>query len=95
MEPIIIVTRHPDAETTIQTWGEPEDTRILLVDLGGSFDLGDLTSRDVPDLRAEIKRLCEFGDHLPLGHPARSVVEFLIETITDAAASAGLPGFED
>lgn len=80
MDPVIVVTRHPDADDDVRVFGIA-DAHVVVLDLGASFDgrpTDEETAADWADgAFAQISGL-------PLDHPARlAVVEVIRETCGD------------
>lgn len=75
VEPVVVVTRHPDFEDSISLYGV--DARVVYVDLGRSFDT---TPTDAEEASEWAEGTWASVADLPAGHPARAEVLDVIAT---------------
>lgn len=80
MEPVIVVTRSPDASDEISVYGVEPEPKIVYIDLGSSFDT---KPNDEEQAKEWMEGVWEDVKHLPDGHPARAEVMQVIEYTVD------------
>ncbi len=81
VEPVIVVTRDPDREDQISLYGLPEETRVIYLDLGSSFDIGRLGAGDDEDIRMWLETKFLQLDGLPSDHAARDEILEVVDRV--------------
>lgn len=79
--PVVIVTRHPDYGTDVDIHG-CDDMRVINIDLGASFDMGESPQYgDAEEALEYADELEEEVADLPEAHPARMAVADVADDI--------------
>ena len=82
--PVVVVVRHPDYEDEISTFtGTGEPLRFYL-DLGRGFDITNPNDLDTEEAREWVEGQREEMEDLPAGHPAREVIQGVIDQVREA-----------
>lgn len=87
IDPVVVVTRHPDAATEIDVFGA-DDAHIINIDMGSAYDVTRLTADDTAAVTEDVVRLRDEAACLPTGHPARVLLLSVAADLEEQAEAA-------
>lgn len=79
MEPVIVITRHPDFSDEIEIYGA--EIKVVYIDLGASFDVTKIGPEDREEIEEWAEGVRAEVADLPNDHPAKGSVDALVEEV--------------